>query len=136
MSTIRDLTLPEERAERLALAAVVWSVIVGIALALMPFGESTSVTTSSSGAMVETTTRDSLLQTEGTGVLVILAVPALLALASLLVRQRPIRLALGGMLCFACVLGALSVGVFFLPAAVMLVAAAVATPAEPAARDR
>lgn len=126
------VSVPEESAERFALAAVVWAVVVGVAMALVPFGESTSVGTSSSGAMVETTSHDSLLQTEGAGVLLVLAVPALLALASLFVVRRPIRLVLGGMLCFACILGAPSVGLFFLPAAVMLVAAAVSTPADPA----
>ena len=78
--------------------------------------------------MIETTTHESLLEHEGAGVLVVLAVPVLLTLVAVVVKRRPMRLGVGFVLLAACILGAMSVGLFFLPAAVLILCAASASP--------
>jgi hypothetical protein len=111
----------ERRADRFALGAFAWAVAAGLALAVVPIGTSSTAYSNSS---VVTTTHESLVQTNGAGVLIVLGVPALLTLVAFLVKRRPVRAVLSGLLFVGCVLGAMSVGVFFLPAAVLLICAA------------
>jgi hypothetical protein len=109
----------------LAWAALAWTVVVGLALLVVPMG--TSVAVASNGAEVVTTTsHETLLEQEGTSVVPLLLVPVALALAGALgrgptVRRR--RVAAGSVLALACVVGAMSLGVFYLPAAAALLTA-------------
>jgi len=105
----------------LAWAAVAWSVVVGLALLAVPTG--TSVAVASNGSEVVTTTsHETLLENEGASVVALVLVPVAVALAGTLgrgtVRRR--RIAAGGVLAVACVLGATTLGIFYVPAAALL----------------
>lgn len=137
---------------RLAWAAVVWTVLAGLGLLLAPgTPSSTSVSSSgpvaSSGAvssvppsgesgetrpLTTTTSTQTLLDHEGVGVIPVLLVPVALALALAgsmgggpAARRR--RIAAGWVLVGACAVGIASLGAFFLPAAVALLAAGLKT---------
>ena len=109
----------------LAWAAVAWTVLVGLALLVVPMG--TSVAVASNGSEVVTTTsHETLLEQEGTSVVAVLLVPVALAVAGAFghgptVRRR--RIAAGSALAVACVLGAMSLGIFYVPAAAALLTA-------------
>lgn len=122
---------------RLAWAALAWTVLAGSVLLFAPTTSSVSV--SSSGSMssadsptevVTTTSRGTLLQQEGASVVAVLLVPVAVALVGALgegpaARRR--RIAAGWVLAGACVLGAASLGLFFLPATVALLTAGLKT---------
>jgi hypothetical protein len=67
------------------------------------------------------------LEGSGPSMILSLSIPILLALAPILVRAQPrtVRLTAGALLLVYCVLGALSVGLFFLPSALLLLISAV-----------
>lgn len=123
---------------RLAWAAFAWTVLAGGVLLFAPTMYST-VSGSSSGSMssaesqtevVTTTSRETLLQHEGASVVAVLLVPVAVALLGALgdgpaARRR--RIAAGLVLAGACVLGAASLGIFFLPATVALLTAGLKT---------
>lgn len=70
----------------------------------------------------------SLFQTEGAWILVVVSVPVIVALLPVLVRHRAARI-VSTVLLWACVVvGMLSVGLFFLPAAVLMTIAASGRP--------
>jgi hypothetical protein len=117
------------RADRFAFVALGWAVLAGLAFAVLPSGTSSSTTTTSSGTVIETTTDESLLEREGAGILIVLAIPALLALTAVVVKRRSVRLGVGFVFLAACLLGAMSVGLFFLPGAVLVLYAASTSPA-------
>jgi hypothetical protein len=113
----------------LAWAAVAWTVAVALVLLVAPMG--TRVSASSNGSeTVTTTSHTSLLETEGAGVIVILLVPVAVALAGALGRgaARQRRIVAGSVLLVFCLLGAMSVGLFFVPAAAALLTAGLKTP--------
>jgi hypothetical protein len=121
---------------RLASAAFAWTVLAGAVLLFAPTTSSVSV--SSSGSMlsadsptevVTTTSRGTLLQHEAS-VVAVLLVPVAVALVGApgdgpAARRR--RIAAGWVLAGACVLGAASLGIFFLPATVALLTAGLKT---------
>ncbi len=84
-------------------------------MALLPFGTSSSV--DSNGVM--TSSQVSLLSSEGVSVLFIVAIPAVLVTVPLLLRGkiavRRARVVIVILLGVVVVLGALSIGVFFVP---------------------
>lgn len=116
---------------RWAVAALVWTVVIGIAWLVVPTGSSSSTTVSSDGTEIIESSRETLLESEGKGVVVVLAVPVLLAgvavTASRWRHARPVRLVAGGMLMVGCMLGAASIGLFYVPAAFGLLLAGAAT---------
>jgi hypothetical protein len=71
-----------------------------------------------------------MFQENGAWVLVVVAVPVLVALIPVLVRHHRARVVSAVLLWFGCVLGMLSVGLFFVPAAILMTIAA--SRAEPA----
>jgi hypothetical protein len=109
----------------LAWAAVAWTVAVGLAMLVVPTG--TSVAVASNGSdVVTTTSHETLLEHEGPSVVALLLVPVAVALAGALgrgptVRRR--RVAAGSVLAVACVVGAMTLGVFYVPAAAALLTA-------------
>jgi hypothetical protein len=116
----------------LAWGAVAWTALVGVFFLFASVGESVSVSAASPTAadpspeVVTTRSTETLLEHEGPSVLVVLAVPIVLALVGaggpgLAARQR--RIGAGSLLLVGCLLGAMSVGLFYLPAAVLLLAA-------------
>ena len=70
----------------------------------------------------------SLLASEGTGILVVLAVPALIALLPMIVPRRGPALATAIGLTAVSVLAIASVGIFFFPTVALAWLAATATP--------
>jgi hypothetical protein len=127
--------------KRLAWTAFSWTVLTGVVLLFAPTTSTVSVSSSDSASPVDsptevetTTSSGTLLEQEGAGVVAILLVPVAVALVGALgdgptVRRR--RIAAGWVLASACVLGAASLGIFFLPAAVALLAAGLKTGAAP-----
>jgi hypothetical protein len=114
----------------LAWGAFAWTVVAGAFMLLAPVGESVSVSSAAptgadpSPEVVTTRSTETLLENEGPSVLVVLAVPVVLALAGAGgPAARPRRIGAGSLLLVFCLLGAMSVGLFYLPAAVLLLAA-------------
>jgi cytochrome c biogenesis factor len=121
---------------RLAWAAVAWTALAGIVLLFAPTTSTVSVSSSRSMSsadspteVVTTTSKGTLLDHEGASVIVVLLVPVAVAVVGALgdgpARRR--RIAAGWVLVAACVLGAASFGIFFLPAAVALLTAGLKT---------
>lgn len=121
---------------RLAWAAFVWTALAGVVLLFAPTTSTVSVSSSRSMSsadspteVVTTTSRGTLLDHEGPSVIAALLVPVAVALVGAVgdgpARRR--RVAAGWVLVAACVLGAASVGIFFLPAAVALLTAGLKT---------
>lgn len=87
----------------------------GAALAFAPIITSSSCSTTSTGFSTCTSSQESLLANEGGWVLLVLAVPALVALGAVIARTRRATLVAAGMLSVATVLSLASVGVFLIP---------------------
>ncbi len=113
------------RADCTLLLAFVFAVAVAAGLALLPSGTESLSTSSTAGSeVVIETTSESLLEYEGPSVLLPLSVPVALAGAALARRTRRTS-RITGLLCVAgCVLGMMSIGLFFLPVPVLLLLAA------------
>ena len=124
---------PSRTADRWALAGLAWTIVIGILWVVVPTGSSGSTTVLSDGTVIEETANVTLLDNEGPGVLLVLAVPVLLAAisaaASRLRDARAVRFIAGGLLLVGCVLGAASVGLPYMPAALALLVAAGHSPA-------
>jgi hypothetical protein len=65
----------------------------------------------------------------GTWVLVVVSVPVMVAFVPVLVRRRPARVVSAVLLWIGCVVGMWSVGMFFVPAAILMTIAAQRLPA-------
>lgn len=117
-------------AGRLWLAGVLLAGAAAAGLAIVPSGVSTSTTTLPGGGSETMTERRTLLETEGWGVVPLLAgPPALLALAWAVPRRaRRTAMTVSAVLVggFA-VLGAASIGLFYAPAAAFASASVVAS---------
>jgi hypothetical protein len=113
----------------LPFAPVVLAVVAATALLVVPTGREESVWTGSGGEPVRRSRSTTLVQSEGWDVLVVLAVPVVLAGAPLFLRRsrwrRAALKAASGLLLVGVVISAASIGLFFLPAtAAMFLAAA------------
>lgn len=119
------------RGTRWALGALVWTVLVGVGLAVGPTGRSESVTVLSDGTQTTESASTTLVESEGASILVVLAVPVLAAAASVTVAMSPSarrwRAVVAGVMVAGCLLGAASIGIFYLPAAIAAVVAAAMT---------
>jgi 4-amino-4-deoxy-L-arabinose transferase-like glycosyltransferase len=122
----------------LAYAALGWTVLTAAVLAVAPLVTTESMGATSGSPTVTrstdthaTVTHDSLVESEGAGVLAVLLVPVAVALVGSMARGRTTRharIGAGCMLLVLCVLGAMSIGVFYLPAPILLLVAGVKTP--------
>lgn len=129
----------------LAVAAVLWTIGTGIAFLSVPVGTSVSSATTSSASSgtstgvetteVTTTSSETLLEAEGASVVILLLIPVAIALIAALARgrrRRGVRLGAGIASTAACLVAILTLGFFYLPAALLLLASAIRTPTPPA----
>jgi len=128
----------------LAFAALGWTLLVTLYWVVVPAGswESVSQGVSPTGEVVTTVRsgHDTLLEHEGSSVLIVLAVPVVLTVVGTWPwsarHARRARLSVGWLLLAGVVIGAMTIGLFYLPAAVLLLVAAFKTPrARDAERD-
>jgi hypothetical protein len=114
----------------LAYGAVVWSIVASAALLLIPTSTSISISSSSDGPTVVTTTQHTLLENEGRSVLVVFIVPIAIAAVGAFVgrrSKRKVRLRAGVLLAIGCFVAAASIGMFFIPSAIALIVAGIFT---------
>jgi hypothetical protein len=106
-------------------AALGLAVAASVALCLLPFvsASTSSSTTSADGEVRSTESTATLLEDQGAGVLLVLAVPVLLTLLPLLVRPVAVAAVCTAALGLLVVVTGFSIGLLYLPA---LVAAVVA----------
>jgi hypothetical protein len=118
----------------LAAGGLLWSVAVGLPLYFLPLG--TSVSASSSGAEVETRERIFTLSLSSLWPLIVPALLcALAAWAAARHHRTPLIIAAVLLAVFA-LLGALSIGVAYVPAVVLLIVSVLASsPVRPASGD-
>lgn len=111
----------DEVARRWNLVAAAIAVLTGLGAALLPLG--TSSRSESTG--VDRTTRVSLLSSEGARVLIVVAIPVLLVVLPLTLRSATARyrsrVVIVVLLCVLVLLGALSIGVFFVPTLIAMI---------------
>lgn len=127
VQTVRRATEYGSRSRRraviAAVAAVAWALAAAAVVLVVPLG--TSVSIDSSGA--STRSSYTLLEEEGPGLLVVLTIPVLLALAGVIGAVTQRAWSTTGAACLLSVgvlLGAASIGLFFVPAAIAVVLAA------------
>jgi hypothetical protein len=115
-----------------ALAALLLAVAAGSWLALYPgFYQGVSVTASSSGDVVQRSEQTSFLAENGMWALGLLAVPLALTGLGVFGAVRRFRFLLWGaavVLLACCVVSAMTIGMFYLPAAIALLVAAALCP--------
>jgi hypothetical protein len=112
---------------RAAWASLLLALVASSALLLVPFGTRVTATTAGSPSP-PVVTHHSLLEHEGASVLPVLAVPALAAALGVAGSRRPVRALSAGLLWAFSVLGAMSIGLYYVPAAVVMTVAAWARP--------
>jgi hypothetical protein len=119
----------DSTARRWNLVAVGLALVTGLGVAFLPLGMRASL--DSNG--VATSTRVSLLSNEGPGVFIVVAIPALLVAVPLLLRGATAsyrsRVSIVMLLGVFMLLGAMSIGLFFVPTliAMMMATSAQAT---------
>ena len=115
---------PDRVAARWAIAALAWTIALSLLWLFVPAGQSESMSVSSDGTTVTESSTHTLVEVEGVSVLLVLAVPVVLAgiavAAARATRACGIRFACGGLLMAGCLLGAASIGLPYVPAAVAL----------------
>lgn len=124
----------DSRARRWNIVAVAIAMLTGFGALLLPLGTRSSADTNG----VERTARVSLLVDEGPSVLIVLAIPVLLVALPLMLRgaaasyrSRVVIVVLLGVLVM---LGAMSIGLFFVPTLIAMIvsmSAQAATPSTP-----
>lgn len=88
-------------------------------LILVPLYATESCGSVAGGAEVCTTDRESLIEHEGFGAVAVLAVPVVLAAAPVVFSRRFVAISVAVVLSALTLLGAASIGLFFVPAAVL-----------------
>ena len=122
-----------------ALAALSLAVAASLGLAFYPVYQGESETVSSSGVVTSSTDSATLIDENGTWAAVLLCVPvglAVLGLWGALRRRKALVWIFGGVLLAFCVLGGFSIGLFYLPAGLLLLLAAGLTEGERAETGR
>jgi hypothetical protein len=118
------------KARSFTLAVFLLAIIGALVAAFAPTGqgieESGSISSSLSGPIqtVVRTYRVSMFQTNGAWVLVVVSVPVLVALMPVVMRRKNVAIVSAALLWIGCIVGAFSVGMFFIPAAVLMTIAA------------
>jgi hypothetical protein len=116
------------RGDGLLLTAFALMVAASLYLLLAPTGTSESSTTTSDGTVVTETTHETLVESQGAGVVALLLIPPAIAAVPILAeqrRERPgVRIAVTTVMLVLCFLALLSIGIFYLPGTLALAAAA------------
>jgi hypothetical protein len=112
------------KARGFTLAAFLVAVLGAVVAAFAPTGHVTESVGSSSGVVSTRSFSESMFQVNGAWVLVVVSVPILVALIPVVVRHRRARIVSAVLLWIGCVVGMLSVGMFFVPAAILMTIAA------------
>src|SRR5437763_1545567 len=100
---------------RWAIAAFVSAIAAGALLSFAPAVTSQSCRATTTGALRCSGSHESLIRSEGAGVVLILAVPVALTASLLLLNKRRVAAVPAAVLSALTVLGAASVGIFFIP---------------------
>jgi hypothetical protein len=101
------------------------AVLGAIVASLAPLGQLCSASAEPGlGIATETCRGVSLFSQEGAWILVVVSVPVFVSLVPVLVRRRPATIASVLLLWLGCVVGLWSVGLFFVPAAILMTLAA------------
>jgi hypothetical protein len=124
------------KSNRLAVSAFVAAVLGALVAAFAPLGQTCSSTAtvpalspgSPAPTVAEVCHAVSTFSVDGVWVLVVVSVPVLVAFLPVLVRRRQARIASAVLLWIGCALGMLSVGIFFVPAAILMTIAAAQRP--------
>ena len=123
---------PERVTRGLVLAAAIWVGAVTMLWLFAPVVSTESVSSTSSGQVTVESSHESLVDSEGASVVVVLAVPVALVGAAVAVQgaswRRRVRIVSGSLLLVGCLLGAMSVGLPYVPAAIALLIAGLRTP--------
>jgi hypothetical protein len=106
--------------KRVTVTAFLLTVVGALVAAFAPTGQAGEVSRSSGGAVVTRSHGVSMFQTNGAWILVVVSVPVLVALAPILVPHRSARIASAALLWMGCVVGMWTVGMFFVPAAIVM----------------
>ena len=125
------------RPARIADAAFGAALTGGLLAAFAPLGQRCDATVQAPQQPIgpETCRAVSIFQTDGTWVLVVVSVPVLIALLPVLFRRRVVRIIAAASLWACCVVGLFSIGVFFVPAAILMTVAAARPDPVPAPVD-
>ncbi len=111
--------------KRFAVWSFLAAVVAAAVTAFAPLGQVTEGHGIPGGVEVTRSYRVSEFSNQGAWVLVVVAVPVLIALAGALIPARAARIISAVLLWAFCVLGLLSVGLFFVPSAVLMTVAAI-----------
>ncbi len=109
----------------LAIAGLLWTVAVGLLLYFLPLG--TSGTTSSSGAEVETREHIFTLSLSSLWPLIVPALLCAMAAWAAARHRRTLLIAVAVLLAVFALLGALSIGVAYVPAVLLLIVSVLAS---------
>ena len=112
------------------MASFLLSVVGALVAAFAPTGQVTEGSGAPGGELVTRSHTVSMFQINGAWILVVVSVPVLLTLIPVLMPRRTVRSISAVLLWLGCVVGLLSVGLFFVPAAIAMTVAA--TRVEPA----
>jgi amino acid transporter len=120
------------KSKRLAVWSFLAAIVAGAVAAFAPLGHVTEGRMDAGGVEVTRSYGVSVFSHDGPWVLVIVAVPILIALASALIPARAVRLVSMVLLWAFCVMGAASVGLLFVPSAALMTFAAIKPDRQPA----
>jgi hypothetical protein len=108
------------KAKRLAIAAFLAAVVGALAAAFAPTGQVVERYGSAAGTDVTHSYSVSTFHEDGAWVLAVVLVPVLLTLVPMLVRSRKAWIVSTALLWIGCIAGLASVGMFFVPAAILM----------------
>ena len=120
---------------RWSLLTLLVALVTAAVLAILPTSSTASCESVAGGTETCTTGSESLLQSEGASVLVVLAIPAIVASAAVVFPKRGVAIATAVVLSVMTLLGAASLGLFFIPHHGLGLVRGSST-SEPAERDR
>jgi hypothetical protein len=129
------------RADTFQLSALGFALLASLLLLVVPVFSSATTSTNSAGVEVSRTSTSTLLEAQGSSVLVLLVVPIVLTLLPYLLRsptrgRAQLTIACTVLLGFGALLALASIGLFYLPALVCSVAASTAALRDPNRLDR
>ncbi|MCQ3806090.1 MAG: hypothetical protein OXB92_02560 [Acidimicrobiaceae bacterium] len=109
------------------------ALVTGVVLSLLPISSTASCQAFAGGTETCTTGRESLLQSQGLAALAVLAVPVFVAAVGIVFPRRGAVVTSAVLLTVLTLLGAASIGVFYLPTTVVAWIAVAASASRPRA---